>query len=98
MLNKVFGALTANVGTSSTDGGLSRIAVCPLHGCHGSSLYIVVLLLTGFTAGVFCGAELRFASGLRRRFGMEDDPSAPAEAVSVSVGHGQVGRSGVRLG
>ena len=30
MLNKVFGALAANVGTSSSDGGLSSIVVCSL--------------------------------------------------------------------
>ena len=55
-LNEIFGALAANVGTSSTDGGLSSIAVCSLHGCYGRSLFIVVLLLTGFTAGLFRGA------------------------------------------
>ena len=56
MLNKICGALAANTGSGSTDDGLGGIAVCSLHGCYGSSLHIVVLLLGGFTCGLFCGA------------------------------------------
>ena len=36
-----------------------------LHGCFGSSLYIVVLLLTGFAGGLFCGAGLVLCFCLR---------------------------------
>ena len=35
-----------------SDGGLSSIAVCSLHGCYGSSFHVVVLLVTGFTGGL----------------------------------------------
>ena len=38
MLNKVLGALAANLGSGSTDGGLSCIAVCSLHGCYVNNI------------------------------------------------------------
>ena len=52
MLNKIFGALAANIGSGSTDGGLSSIAVCSLHGCCGGNLHIVVFLLGDFVCGI----------------------------------------------
>ena len=58
MLNKIFGALAANIGSGSADGGLSSIAVCSLHGCYGNSFHIFVLLVAGFTGGLLCGAGL----------------------------------------
>ena len=39
------GAIAANLGSGSTDGGLSCIAVCSLHGCYGNSIRIVVFLV-----------------------------------------------------
>ena len=48
MFHKVFGALAANLGSGSTDGGLSGIAVCSLHGCYGNNIHIVVFLVRSF--------------------------------------------------
>ena len=53
MLNKVFWCARCKYWFSSTDGGLSSIAVCSLHGCYGSNLHNVVFLLGRFTCGVF---------------------------------------------
>ena len=55
---RVFGALAANLGSGSTDGGLSGIAVCSLHGCYRNNIHIVVFLVRSFTCGLFCGAGL----------------------------------------
>ena len=66
MLNEFFGALAANVGSGSMDGGLSSVAICSLHGCYGRSLHIVVLLIVGFVVGLFCGAGLVLWPQLRR--------------------------------
>ena len=69
MLNKIFGALAANVGSGSVDSGLSSIAICSLHGCYGSSLHVVVLLLIGFGGGavsVCVGRGENDRSGIRR--------------------------------
>ena len=100
MVNKISCALAANIG--SADGGLSSIAVCSLHGCCGSSFYVVVLLITGFTGGLLCGAGLVlcfWATSTIRNGGRSPATSpATAEAVSVCVGHGQNGSSGVRRG
>ena len=81
-----------------TDGGLSSIAVCSLHGCYGSSLYIVVLLLTGFTGELFCCAELVLCFCATSTIRDGGRSPATVEAVSASVGHGQVARGGVRRG
>ena len=96
MLSKFFGALAANLGSGSTDGGLSSIAVCSLHGCDGSNFHIVSFLLGGSTCGQFCGAGLVlcFWPSSAIRYGGRSP--ATAEAVSVCVGHGQNGSSGVR--
>ena len=64
MVNKVFGALAANFGSGSTDGRLSSIAVCSLHGCYGNNIHIVVFLVevsrVGFSAAlVWCCARHR---------------------------------------
>ena len=96
MVNKIFGALAANIGSGSADGGLSSIAVYSLHGCYGNSFHIFVRLVAGFTGGLLCDAGsvscFWVTSGIRdgRR------SAATAEAVSVCVGHGQHDRSGVR--
>ena len=93
MLNKVFGALAANLGSGSTDGGLSSIAVCFLHGCHGNNIHTVVYLVGSFICGLFCGAGLVLCF-----LGLPDGGRSPAtaETVSVCVGHGQNGSGGVR--
>ena len=96
MLNKIIGSLVANVDSGSTEGGLSSIAVCTLHGCYGSNLHFVVFLLGGFTCGLFCaaGLVLCFWATLTIRDGGRSP--ARAEAVSVCVGRGQNDSSGVR--
>ena len=68
MVNKVFGALAANFGSGSTDGRLSSIAVCSLHGCHGNNIFIVVFLVGSFTCGLFCGAGLVLCLPPLRRY------------------------------
>ena len=98
MSNKIFGPLAANVGSGSTDGGLSNIAICSVHGCFGSSLRTVVLLIAGFVGGLFCGAclVLCFWASFTIRGGGRSP--ATAEAAPVCVGHGQNDRSGKRRG
>ena len=96
MLHKDFGALAANIGSGSTDGGPSSIAVCFLHGCYGSSLHMVVFLLGSFTCELFYGAGLVFVFGPLSGFRDGGRSPATAEAVSVCVGDGQNGSSGVR--
>ena len=93
VLNKVFGALAANTGSDSTDGGLSSITVCSLYGCYGSNLHIVVFLLT---CGLFCGAGLVLCFWATSTIRDGGRSPATAEAMSVCVGHGQHGSSGVR--
>ena len=58
VFNKFLGALAANLGSGSSDGGLSSIAVCSLHGYYGNSFHIVVLLIAGFSRGLLCGTGL----------------------------------------
>ena len=58
IINKFLGALAANLGSRSSDAGLSSIAVCSLHGYYGNSLHTVALLIVGFSSGLFCGAGL----------------------------------------
>ena len=80
----------------STDGGLSSIAVCSLHGCYGNNIHIVVFLVGSFTCGLFCGACLVLCFWASSGFRDGGRSPATAEAVSVRVGHGQNGSSGVR--
>ena len=80
------------------DSSLSSIAVCSLHGCYGSNLHIVVFLLGGFACGLFCGAGLVLSFWATYTIRDGGRSPATAEAVSVCVGHGQYGSSGVRRG
>ena len=84
-LNKIFGALAANIG--SADGGLSSIAVRSLHGCNGSSFHVVVLMINGFTGGFLCGAGLVLCFWITSAIRNGRRTAATAEAVSVCVGH-----------
>ena len=78
MLNKFFGALAANLGSGSTDGGLSSIAVCSLHGCDGSNFHIVSFLLGGSTCGTILRALVWCcAFGPLLRSEMEGDRPPP---------------------
>ena len=98
MINKIFGALAADTGSGSTDGGLCSIAICSLHVCYGSSLHIVVLLLGGFTCGSFCGAGLVLCFWATSTIRDGGRSPATAEAASVCVGRGQKDSGGVRRG
>ena len=98
MLNKIFGALAANIGSGSTDGGLSSTAVCSLRSCHPSSLHTVVRLLGGFTCGLFCGAGLVLCFWTTSTSRDGGRSPATAKAVSICVGHGQNDSGGVRRG
>ena len=88
MSNKIVGPLAANVGSGSTDGGLSNIAICSVHGCFGSSLRTVMLLIAGFVGGLFCDACLVLC------FWASFTIAAIAEAVSVRVGQGKMNTKG----
>ena len=85
MLDKDFGALAANVVSGSTDGGFSSIAICSLHCCYGSNLYIPVLVFTGVPWWVslrrWCGA---FVFGPGQQSDMDVDlPPPPRQFPSV---------------
>ena len=92
LLKKVFGALAANLGSGSTDGGLSSIAV------------VLCTVVTGTTFTLSCfwwavsrvvfSAALVWCCALAPRDGGRSP--ATAEPVSVCVGHVQNGGSGVR--
>ena len=67
VLNKVFGALAANLGSGSADGGLSSVAVCVL-------LLMIAPKLEEFASGVLAKET---AAAKERRKLREERPGAP---------------------